>query len=205
MFPAILRGDTRSNGDPMARPSIADERREQIIEATLRTIAEHGISSTTLDRIADSAGMSRGHVRHFVGNRDRLLLDTARAFYAPDGGSPAVLPAEVETLEEALDYLYGAEFVASTEENAVVLGLVELSRSSPEIAEVLTTAYSATRTRIAELLQLAKPSADVAQADAVTDTILSAALGNVFMGDFNQDADRTARTRNAVDALLATL
>ena len=189
----------------MARPSVADERREQIIEATLQTIAAHGISSTTLDRIADAAGMSRGHVRHFVGNRDRLLLDTARAFYAPDGGSPAVLPAGTDTLEDALDYLYGAEFVASTEENAVVLGLVELSRSSPEIAEVLTAAYAATRTRIAELIIAAKPAADPAYREAVADTVLAAALGNVFMGDFNQDADRTDRTRAAIDALLGTL
>ena len=189
----------------MARPSVADQRREQIIEATLQTIATHGISSTTLDRIADTAGMSRGHVRHFVGNRDRLLLDTARAFYAPDGGSPAVLPADVETLEAALDYLFGAEFVASTEENAVVLGLVELSRSSPEIAEVLTTAYSSTRTRVAELLHTAKPNANAEQLEAVADAILAAALGNVFMGDFNQDAERTDRTRVAINTLLATL
>ncbi len=189
----------------MARPSVADERREQIIEATLQTIAAHGISSTTLDRIADTAGMSRGHVRHFVGNRDRLLLDTARAFYAPEGGSPAVLPDSVDTLEGALDYLFGPDFVASTDENAVVLGLVELSRSSQEIAEVLTAAYSSARSRIAELIVVAKPAADPAHREAVADAVIAAALGNVFMGDFNQDADRTDRTRAAIDALLTTL
>ena len=189
----------------MARPSVADERREQIIEATLRTIAEHGISSTTLDRIADTAGMSRGHVRHFVGNRDRLLLDTARAFYSTGEDSPTIIPASIETLEGALDYLFGDEFAASSEENAVVLGLVELSRSSPEIAEVLTAAYSSGRARIAEWILDAKPDADAARRESVADAVLAAALGNVFMGDFNQDADRTARTRIAVDALLATL
>ena len=189
----------------MARPSVADARREQIIEATLRTIAEHGISSTTLDRIADTAGMSRGHVRHFVGNRDRLLLDTARAFYSADGDSPAIIPSSVETLEEALDYLFGDEFAASSEENAVVLGLVELSRSSPEIAEVLTAAYSSARARIAEWIQLAKSEADPTLRESAADTVLAAAIGNVFMGDFNQDAARTARTRISIDALLATL
>lgn len=189
----------------MARPSVADERREQIVEATLRTIAEHGISNTTLERIADTAGMSRGHVRHFVGNRDRLLIDTARAFYAPEGGSPTIIPGTVDTLDEALDYLFGDEFAASSEENAVVLGLVELSRSSPEIAKVLTEAYSSTRTRIAELILNAKPDADQSRREAVADAVLATAIGNVFMGDFNQDEDRTARTRIAIDALLATL
>lgn len=70
----------------MGRPSVAAERREQILDATMTTIAEHGIHGTTLDRIADTAGMSRGHVRHFVGNRDRLLLDTATALFADHSG-----------------------------------------------------------------------------------------------------------------------
>ncbi|QAB18214.1 TetR/AcrR family transcriptional regulator [Leucobacter muris] len=189
----------------MARPSVADERREQIIEATLRTISEHGISGTTLDRIADAAGMSRGHVRHFVGNRDRLLLDTARAFYADENGRPAILPAAVASLDGALDYLFGTEFAASSSENAIVLAFVELARSTPEIAEVLAAAYSSTRERLAAYIAEAKHGAPEAARDAAAQGVLSAALGNVFIGDFDRDEGRTARARAAVDALLAAL
>ncbi|MDF2581004.1 MAG: TetR/AcrR family transcriptional regulator, partial [Microbacterium sp.] len=44
----------------MARPSVAEERTRQIVDATIRTIAAHGITGASLERIAEEAGMSRG-------------------------------------------------------------------------------------------------------------------------------------------------
>lgn len=190
----------------MARPSVAVKRREQILEATMTTIAEHGISGTTLDRIADTAGMSRGHVRHFVGNRDRLLHDTAVAVFADVTGQVgSILPAGTADLTEALDYLFGAEFNAPDRENAVVLGLVELSRTSPEIAEVLTTAYTATRTQLAELVARANPTASPDACVTAAYGVLAGALGSIFLGDFDADPTRLTRTRAAAEALLSTL
>lgn len=190
----------------MARPSVALERREQIIEATMTTIAEHGIRGTTLDRIADAVGMSRGHVRHFVGNRDRLLLDTAVSVFADDSGEVAsIIPSEVDDLAGALDYLFGPEFNSPDRENAVVLGLVELSRSSPAIAEVLRTAYTATRLQLAELVATKHPDASPDACATVAYGILTSALGSVFLGDFDADPSRMERSRAAVEALLGTL
>lgn len=185
----------------MARPSVADERREQIIAATLQTMAQHGISGTTLDRIADTAGMSRGHVRHFVGNRDRLLLDTARAFYA----APAVLPAEIDDLPAALNYLFGDEFASSSADNAIVLAFVELARSSPDIASVLAEAYGSARERLIEFIAAAHPDAATPLHEVAAQGVLTTALGNVFIGDFDREPQRTERSRAAVDALLGAL
>lgn len=195
----------RSKGDSMARPSVAAERRDQIIEATLQTMAQHGISGASLDRIAETAGMSRGHVRHFVGNRDQLLLDTARQVFADEHGQLTVLPTSVTTFVEALDYLFGEEFTRSDAENAVVLGFVELGRTNPAIAEILALAYSRTRTRLAELAALDHPGSAPSTCTIVADGTLSAALGNVFMGDFDHDDIRTANARRAVEALVSAL
>ncbi|WP_311258415.1 TetR/AcrR family transcriptional regulator [Microbacterium sp. WCS2018Hpa-9] len=189
----------------MARPTVAAQRRDQIIEATLQTVAEHGIAGTSLDRIAEAAGMSRGHVRHFVGNRDQLLADTARHVFADEAGTLTILPSTLVTFTDALDYLFGEEFTRSDTENAVVLGFVELSRTNPPIAEVLTEAYGHARTTLAELAAAEYPNADAATCELVADGTLSAALGNVFMGDFNPDEVRTARVRRAVETLLAAL
>lgn len=190
----------------MPRASVATERREQIIDATMTVIAEHGIRGATLDRIADAVGMSRGHVRHFVGNRDRLLLDTAIAVFAVQTGEVgSILPAEADDIRGALDYLFGPEFNAPDRENAVVLGLVELSRTTPEIADVLTTAYSATRVQLAKLVAVAKPDASVEACATIAHGILTCALGSVFLGDFDADPARMKRSRSAADALLATL
>ncbi|MET0861948.1 MAG: TetR family transcriptional regulator [Microbacterium sp.] len=190
----------------MARPSVAVERREQIIEATMSTIAEVGIRGATLDRIADAVGMSRGHVRHFVGNRDRLLLDTAITVFADDSGEVgSIIPGSVSELAGALDYLFGPEFNSPDRENAVVLGLVELSRTSPAIAEVLTTAYTATRLQLAELVAADHPDATSDACATAAYGILTSALGSVFLGDFDADPSRMLRSRAAAESLLATL
>lgn len=189
----------------MARPSVADERREQITEAALRTMAEHGVSETTLDRIATAAGMSRGHMRHFVGNREDLLVDAARAFYTPEGGEPAILPRDINTLEGTLDYLFGEYFAAATSENSIVLGFVDLSRTMPKIAEVLSSAYLDTETRLEAMLAERYPEANPTARAEVSITILSTALGNVFLEEFNHDSQRLSRSRSALELLLRSL
>jgi AcrR family transcriptional regulator len=190
----------------MPRASVATERREQIIDATMTTIAEHGIRGATLDRIADAVGMSRGHVRHFVGNRDQLLLDTAITVFADATGEVgSILPGTVTDIGGAIDYLFGPEFNSPDRENAVVLGLVELSRTTPEIANVLTTAYSATRAQLAELVGIARPGVSADARATVAYGILTCALGSVFLGDFDADPARMERSRQAAEALLATL
>lgn len=186
----------------MARPTVAAERRDQIIEATLQTMAQHGVSGASLDRIAETAGMSRGHVRHFVGNRDQLLADTARQVFSDDDGTPTILPRGTNTFTAALDYLFGEDFTRSDAENAVVLGFVELSRATPAIALILAEAYAHTRRRLATLTIEAYPHASAEECEVVADGALSAALGNVFMGDFDPDPVRTAHVRAAVDRLL---
>jgi len=189
----------------MARPTVAAERRDQIIEATLQTVVQHGIAGTSLDRIAEAAGMSRGHVRHFVGNREQLLIETARQVFSDEAGRLTIFPDSVSTFADALDYLFGEEFTRSDAENAVVLGFVELSRATPAIAEILAESYANTRRRLADLGTVAFPHADAAQRALIADATLSAALGNVFMGDFDPDPARTARVRAGVEALLATV
>lgn len=190
----------------MARPSVAVERREQIIDATMTTIAEHGIRGATLDRIADTAGMSRGHVRHFVGNRDRLLLDTAIAVFSDASGEPgSILPPDADDIDGALDYLFGEPFLSPDRENAVVLGLVELSRTKPEIADVLATSYSATRAQLAQLVAQAHPDAAADACVTVAYGVLTCALGSVFLGDFDADPARMRYSRAAAEALLGSL
>lgn len=190
----------------MARPSVAAERREQILDATMTTIAEQGIRGATLDRIADTAGMSRGHVRHFVGNRDRLLLDVAVAVFSdPNGEVGSILPAGADDIDGALDYLFGIEFLSPDRENAVVLGLVELSRTSPEIADVLTASYTATRADLARLVARAHPDASDAACETVAYGLLTCSLGSVFLGDFDADPARLVHSRAAAEALLGTL
>lgn len=57
----------------MARPKNQGARREQLIEATLTTIADHGLGGVTLKNIAEVAGISPRLVPYYYPNLDALV------------------------------------------------------------------------------------------------------------------------------------
>lgn len=56
-----------------------DQRRTQILEATVSTVAAVGYDQASLARIAERAGVSKGLVSHYFGTREDLMAETATA------------------------------------------------------------------------------------------------------------------------------
>ena len=54
-------------------------RRQQLIEAVIASIHEHGFANTTVARIARRAGVSTGIVHHYFADKDDLLFATMQA------------------------------------------------------------------------------------------------------------------------------
>ncbi len=57
----------------MARPSLAPQRIEEILNALEVCILKYGIQATSLENIAETAGMKRTILRHYIGNRDDII------------------------------------------------------------------------------------------------------------------------------------
>jgi len=51
-------------------------RRQQLIEATMRSIANHGLARTTVARVAEKAGLSQGIMNFYFEGKQALLLAT---------------------------------------------------------------------------------------------------------------------------------
>ncbi len=60
------------------RSDIKHLRREQLIEATIDTIAKHGFRKTTLSQVAMRAKLSQGIVNFYFETKDGLLLETLK-------------------------------------------------------------------------------------------------------------------------------
>lgn len=58
------------------RKASRESRREQLIEATIGTIAAFGLSRTTLTEVANAAGLSHGLVNFHFRSKDGLLSET---------------------------------------------------------------------------------------------------------------------------------
>jgi phenylpropionate dioxygenase-like ring-hydroxylating dioxygenase large terminal subunit/AcrR family transcriptional regulator len=103
----------------MSEPAVGDlqlheRRRRELIEATMASIAEGGLSGTTIARVAKTAGLSSGIVNFYFKSKDALLLATlthvAEAFER--GWRDAIARADSDPIRE-LDALIESNFDAS--------------------------------------------------------------------------------------------
>jgi len=58
---------------PRRRRLSASERRQQIVEGTLRVVSEYGIAGVTIARVAKSAGVGIGTVYHYFDDQKAML------------------------------------------------------------------------------------------------------------------------------------
>lgn len=63
---------------PSGRKASREYRREQLIEATIAAIAQHGLSRVTLGHVATMAGVSHGLVIFHFESKEKLLAETLR-------------------------------------------------------------------------------------------------------------------------------
>lgn len=189
----------------MARPSKAAERIQQINEAAIRTIAKYGYAATTLDRIAQETGISRGHVRHYVGNRENLIRTAAKTYYFGESGTETFWPSSLTTVRAAVNYLFSEDFIGTREENALVFGFIEAARTDPEISRILIKAYIGAETELAKLLRKEHPQIPPAQLKKIAFGVVSMAIHNVFLLDISADANTTSLAKASANLVISAL
>ena len=60
------------------RTASKEERQEQLIQATIRSVASRGLSDTTMATVAAEAGLSQGIINLHFQSKERLLVETLR-------------------------------------------------------------------------------------------------------------------------------
>jgi len=70
-----------TSGTPRQRLA-EDERRRQIMTAAVQELADRGYDGTSLTRVAERAGVSKGLLWHYFAGKDDLMEATARATIA---------------------------------------------------------------------------------------------------------------------------
>jgi TetR/AcrR family transcriptional repressor of bet genes len=69
----MRKGHARTSG---SRANVKHLRREQLIEATMKTIARYGYARTTMAHVAKAAGLSQGIVNFYFKTKEALLYET---------------------------------------------------------------------------------------------------------------------------------
>ena len=171
----------------MPRPSLETVRREEILEAFVRSVACFGLEGATQERIAEAAGVKRPILRHYLGNRDAMiaaLIDhLADRFDAETAALGRALPHDVSgagRVEAMLELLFGPRSATPAE---TVLAFQAIVAAAPRYPKA-RTAMLASVTRFHDLVE-AELSAAYPKAPA--DEIAAVAFGLVSL-TFNLDA-----------------
>lgn len=93
------------------RTASKEERQEQLIKATIRSIAKHGLSVTTMATVAREAGLSQGIINLHFQSKERLLEETL--LYVVDEYRTAwhkALESCADSASEKLRALVGVDF-----------------------------------------------------------------------------------------------
>jgi len=79
--PAQSTAPAKRSKRRVGRPSIAHDRRPQIVEAFAGCIRDHGLSGATMERVAERLGVSRTLIFHYFRNTDALVRAVVRHWW----------------------------------------------------------------------------------------------------------------------------
>ncbi len=68
--------DRKGESERRGRKASKEQRRQQLIEATIDSLAKRGYAETTMADVADGAGLSRGIVNFHFESKEKLLVAT---------------------------------------------------------------------------------------------------------------------------------
>jgi len=154
----------------MPRPSLKEQRSQQILDAFIVCVARYGLEGATQERIAARAGVKRTLLRHYLGNRDdmtaALVGHLAARFDSMTDALEAALP-RTGRVDALLHFMFDAD---PTQDAELALAWQALVAASDQ----LVGARKALLGNVSRLVRLVErelagacPAGDKAQVGAV--------------------------------------
>lgn len=135
-----------SEKEPKFTRDLPESRRRQLIEATARSLARHGLDGTTVRVVAAEAGVSPGLVRHHFAGMHDLIAETYRwSGKEFDKAIRQALSEAPDHPEAQLRAFVDASFttpILNTDLLAVWLTFWSLTRTDPVIHEIHHKVYA---------------------------------------------------------------
>ena len=138
---------------------VASQRRRDLIEAAIRSIASVGYEAVTIISICEEAGFSRGLIGHYFKGKDDLLLEAIEAITTELG--EATRQASAGAGPDAIERLHAVIRASFTppgftpEKVAVWVALTSTARWSPPLAEIYRRLWKDWREGIGRLFDKA--------------------------------------------------
>jgi AcrR family transcriptional regulator len=191
----------------MGRPSLASTRRPQILRAFEDCVLKYGLEGSSLERIAQEAGVRRSLIRHYFGNRAELtgaLIAGVIERTVAEAGELAGAAGTGRGADALAGYLTGARF-ADKRDDALIDALMAVSHRDPGLRAQLRRKYQAFQQAIEAELRRGFPSAAAADVRAVAYGLMCLAVGSASMHDLEYPDSRRGYARRSAGHLTGSL
>ncbi|ADU15009.1 regulatory protein TetR [Asticcacaulis excentricus CB 48] len=179
---------------PRARQS-REERRQQILDATLRCVRRSGFHGASMADIAAEAKMSVGVIYRYFANKEAIIeaivasdLAEMRAKFAEWDETPddQLLDTLLNTIDFALDHKYGPD------KSALALEVLAEAARNPRVAAIVQAADVQERELGRSLCDRLNPGCDRRRLDARGEIISMLFDGMMIRAITHPDIDREA-------------
>lgn len=191
----------------MGRPSLAVQRREELLVATEQTVLRYGFAETTIARIAEEAEVQPSLVRHYLGKKDAVLAAMIeRAMDNVDEVRRSLHNdlSEADRLVGYLDLLLGGELLAAGI-NQLIDSLVVESYFDNVTKTLLVAMYQGWREDLEASIGFAFPNSEQEHRRDVAHGLLELAQASATFGVLGLDKLNLARSRRMADVLVSSL
>lgn len=192
----------------MPRPSLKDQRSAEILDAYLTCVARFGLEGATQERIAAEAGVKRPLLRHYLGNRDEMIMALAahviEGFAAVTEALDAALQS-VNSAQEMVDLLFADGHENDPRLTLVWQALAASAADQPEMRQQLLDSFARFLDVITQTLRRLAPGSSDLRVQAVTQGVAAALVNFDAMSPLAPPAQWQEELKHAARILAESL
>jgi AcrR family transcriptional regulator len=169
-------------GQRLTREEKKAQTRERLIEAAARVFAEKGFATTSLDEVADAAGLTKGAVYSNFENKEDLVVAALRAHQDRQSGIKDIATA-AGTLEEqqaVAGRLFSESVAQERDAFLLLLDFTAYALRTPSVYADFLERHRAGRKEIADMIEEAGAGRDAKgfKTDAYRAALIFEVVGN---------------------------
>ncbi len=160
----------------MPRPDLTETRTAQILDAFEACIAMYGLEGASLELIAQEAGVKRSIIRHYIGNREDLLVALTKRLIDRSLQMTDELVAALPKRKRAkvlIDYLFMRDPRASRNSAIAMDAVIAMSEQHPQCRELLRGFMESLVDIVSRQLLIAHPKAGAKRCWSVANGIMA--------------------------------
>ena len=193
----------------MARKSVKTQRSKEILEAFERCISKWGLDGASLERIATESAIKRPALRHFIGNRDELIIALVKSMVSEykftQSSMTKILRKADRGPEEMISMLLFQSDLTSPNRILVLMNLYAAAPRYPKVQRELRAWYKNYVSWVADRLQEFKPKADKDLVNTVAAGLIGIAFNYASLAPLELDDSHQEQAVEACRTLIKLL